>query len=86
MGRPTGTSTASLDKVRAIWKKNVFGKLAVNQAMLPSLRLSADARIVNVGSGAGSLTVNLTPLSHTGKGSAPLKRVQKTPLMTLLCR
>ena len=30
--------------------------------MLPLLRLSSDARIVNVGSGAGSLTYNSNPV------------------------
>jgi NAD(P)-dependent dehydrogenase (short-subunit alcohol dehydrogenase family) len=55
------TSTVSLDKVRAIWETNVFGQLAVYQAMLPLLRLSADARIVNVGSGVGSLTLTADP-------------------------
>jgi NAD(P)-dependent dehydrogenase (short-subunit alcohol dehydrogenase family) len=51
-------SKVPLDEVRAIWETNVFGPLAVYQAMLPLLRLSTDARIVNVGSGAGSLTLN----------------------------
>ena len=48
-------STVSLDEVRRIWETNVFGVLAVYQAMLPLLRQSAAARIVNVSSGAGSL-------------------------------
>lgn len=56
-----GTSVVSVDKVKKIWDTNVFGGLAVYQAMLPLLRLSSDARIVNVGSGAGSLTVNAGP-------------------------
>lgn len=54
-------SRVPLDEVRAIWNTNVFGPLAVYQAMLPLLRLSSDARIVNVGSGAGSLTQNADP-------------------------
>ena len=54
-------STASIDEVRAIWDTNVFGVLAVYQAMLPLLRLSDDARIVNVSSGVGSLTANADP-------------------------
>ena len=54
-------STASLDEVRAVWETNVFGTLAVYQAMLPLLRLSSDARIVNVSSGVGSLTLNADP-------------------------
>jgi NAD(P)-dependent dehydrogenase (short-subunit alcohol dehydrogenase family) len=54
-------STASLDEVRAVWETNVFGVLAVYQAMLPLLRESSDARIVNVSSGVGSLTTNADP-------------------------
>lgn len=52
-GRAT---TASLDEVRTVWETNVFGVIAVTQAMLPLLRQSAAARIVNVSSGLGSLT------------------------------
>jgi NAD(P)-dependent dehydrogenase (short-subunit alcohol dehydrogenase family) len=58
MSRP---SNASLDELRAVWETNVFGTLAVYQAMLPLLRESSDARIVNVSSGVGSLTVNADP-------------------------
>jgi NAD(P)-dependent dehydrogenase (short-subunit alcohol dehydrogenase family) len=54
-------SNASLDEVRAIWETNVFGVLAVYQAMLPLLRASPAASIVNVSSGAGSLTTNSDP-------------------------
>jgi NAD(P)-dependent dehydrogenase (short-subunit alcohol dehydrogenase family) len=58
LGRP---SVASLDEVRAIWETNVFGVLAVYQAMLPLLREAPTARIVNVSSGVGSLTTNAAP-------------------------
>lgn len=54
-------SNAPIDEVRAIWDTNVFGVLAVYQAMLPLLRLSADARIVNVSSSVGSLAANADP-------------------------
>ena len=54
-------SNASLDEMRTVWETNVFGTLAVYQAMLPLLRQSSDARIVNVSSGVGSLTVNADP-------------------------
>jgi NAD(P)-dependent dehydrogenase (short-subunit alcohol dehydrogenase family) len=57
----TRASTASLEEVHAVWETNVFGVLAVYQAMLPLLRLSQDARIVNVSSGVGSLTTNADP-------------------------
>jgi len=49
-------STASLDEVRTVWETNVFGVIGVTQAMLPLLRKSAAARIVNVSSGMGSLS------------------------------
>jgi NAD(P)-dependent dehydrogenase (short-subunit alcohol dehydrogenase family) len=39
----------------------VFGVVAVTQAMLPLLREAPAARIVNVSSGAGSLTLNADP-------------------------
>jgi NAD(P)-dependent dehydrogenase (short-subunit alcohol dehydrogenase family) len=51
-------SNVSLDEMRAVWETNVFGALAVCQAMLPLLRKSSDARIVNVSSGVGSLATN----------------------------
>ncbi len=54
-------SNASLDEVRTVWETNVFGTLAVYQAMLPLLPASSDARIVNVSSGVGSLTTNADP-------------------------
>ena len=57
----TLASNVSLDEVRAVWETNVFGVLAVYQAMLPLLRQSSDARIVNVSSGVGSLTTNADP-------------------------
>jgi NAD(P)-dependent dehydrogenase (short-subunit alcohol dehydrogenase family) len=54
-------SVVSLDEVRAIWETNVFGVLAVYQAMLPLLREAPHGRIVNVSSGVGSLTANSDP-------------------------
>ena len=42
------SSNVSLDEVRAIWETNVFGALAVYQAMLPLLRKAPEAGIVNV--------------------------------------
>jgi len=54
-------SNISMDEVRSIWETNVFGVLAVYQAMLPLLSKSQDARIVNVSSGIGSLTLNTDP-------------------------
>ena len=54
-------SVASLDEVRAVFETNVFGVLAVTQAVLPLLREAPAGRIVNVSSGVGSLTLNSDP-------------------------
>jgi len=52
---------ADLDAVRRVLETNFVGTLAVTQAMLPLLRKSAAARVVNVSSGLGSLTWNADP-------------------------
>jgi NAD(P)-dependent dehydrogenase (short-subunit alcohol dehydrogenase family) len=50
-----------LDVVRQMFEINVFGPIALTQALLPLLRQAPAARIVNVGSGGSSLTVNADP-------------------------
>jgi NAD(P)-dependent dehydrogenase (short-subunit alcohol dehydrogenase family) len=52
---------ADLEAVRRTFDTNVLGTLAVTQAMLPLLRKSKAARIVNVSSGLGSLALNGDP-------------------------
>ena len=47
--------------VRRIFETNFFGTLAVTQALLPLLRAAPAARIVNLSSGLGSLTLNADP-------------------------
>src|SRR6201987_3316587 len=59
--KSTRPSPVSLDEMRAVFETNVFGVVAVTQAMLPLLRESPAARIVNVSSGVGSLTRNSDP-------------------------
>ena len=78
-------SNVPLDEVHAIWETNVFGVLAVYQAMLPLLRLSTDARIVNVSSGVGSLTANADPAYPYHKNFGPGYAASKAGLnaMTL---
>jgi len=49
-------STTPLDAVRAVFETNVFGVIAVTQAMLPLLRAAPAGRIVNVSTRLGSLT------------------------------
>ena len=73
-------SNASLDEVRAVWETNVFGALAVYQAMLPLLRKSSNARIVNVSSGVGSLTTNADPNSRYHALFGPVYPASKAAL------
>ncbi|AKJ29206.1 SDR family oxidoreductase [Caldimonas brevitalea] len=56
-------SKASLDAVRRVLDTNFIGTLAVTQSMLPLLRMAPSARIVNVSSSLGSLTLNGDPTS-----------------------
>jgi len=73
-------SVASLDEVRSVFETNVFGVIAVTQAMLPLLREAPSARIVNVGSGAGSLTLNADPAFEYRKGYGVVYAASKTAL------
>jgi NAD(P)-dependent dehydrogenase (short-subunit alcohol dehydrogenase family) len=54
-------STVDLQMVRAVFETNVFGVIAVTNAMLPLLRRSPAPRIVNVSSHAASLTLISDP-------------------------
>jgi NAD(P)-dependent dehydrogenase (short-subunit alcohol dehydrogenase family) len=65
-GRP---SIASIAEVRAVFETNVFGVIAVTQAMLPLLREAPAGRIVNVSSVVGSLTKQTDP-------SNPIRSIQ----------
>jgi NAD(P)-dependent dehydrogenase (short-subunit alcohol dehydrogenase family) len=75
-----------LDAVRAVFETNLFGVIAVTEAMLPLLRKSAAARIVNVSSGTGSLTWMTDPahyFSTSIKDGAAAYPVSKTALNML---
>ena len=77
----SGTSiTASLEEVRTVWETNVFGVLAVTQAFLPLLREAPSARIVNVSSGLGSLTLNADPSFPYRGGFGVIYGASKTAL------
>ncbi len=67
--KTTRPSNVSLDELRAVWETNVFGVLAVTQAMLPLLREAPAGRIVNVSSGVGSLTANAEASGSHGPAS-----------------
>jgi NAD(P)-dependent dehydrogenase (short-subunit alcohol dehydrogenase family) len=59
-GKPSETTVATL---RAVIETNVFGVVAVTNAMLPLLRQSGAARIVNVSSEVGSIGSMTDPAS-----------------------
>jgi NAD(P)-dependent dehydrogenase (short-subunit alcohol dehydrogenase family) len=79
----TRPSNVSLDEMHAVWDTNVFGVLAVYQAMLPLLRQTPDARIVNVSSGVGSLTTNSDPNFPWRSIFGPVYPASKTALNAL---
>jgi NAD(P)-dependent dehydrogenase (short-subunit alcohol dehydrogenase family) len=79
----TRPSNVSLDEMRAVWETNVFGVLAVYQAMLPLLRETPNARIVNVSSGVGSLTTNSDPAFAYRSIFGPVYPASKTALNAL---
>jgi NAD(P)-dependent dehydrogenase (short-subunit alcohol dehydrogenase family) len=64
-----------LDQAHAVLETNLFGAWRLTQAMLPFLRRSDDARIVNVSSGAGQLS--------DMNGGYPSYRISKSGLNAL---
>ena len=75
-------STVDLDMVRAVFETNVFGVIAVTNAMLPLLRRSPAPRIVNVSSHAASLTFFSDP---DGPFATLLPSAAYSPSKTALC-
>jgi NAD(P)-dependent dehydrogenase (short-subunit alcohol dehydrogenase family) len=76
-GAPSETSVAEM---REIYETNVFGVVAVTNAMLPLLRRAAAARIVNVSSELGSITSVTDPGSPTSAWPALAYPSSKTAL------
>lgn len=73
-------SKVSLDEVRAIWETNVFGVLAVYQALVPLLLAAPAGRIVNVSSGVGSLAAAMDPGNGYRRLFAPGYAASKTAM------
>lgn len=57
----TPPSLTDIDVVRHVYETNVFGVASVTIAMIPLLKRAVRARIVNVSSSLGSLTMGLDP-------------------------
>jgi NAD(P)-dependent dehydrogenase (short-subunit alcohol dehydrogenase family) len=54
-------SQTDIGAMRQVYETNVFGTVSVTIAMIPLLRLADQARIVNVSSSLGSITMALDP-------------------------
>lgn len=61
MLKASAPSLEILAEVRAVFETNVFGVIAVTQALLPLLREAPAGRIVNVSSEVGSLAMQSNP-------------------------
>ncbi len=60
-GWEQSAQTAGLDVIKEVFNTNFFGAINVAQTFLPTLKKSAEPRIVNVTSGLGSLTLHSDP-------------------------
>jgi len=60
-GMEQSAQTVDLGTIREVYDTNFFGAINVTQTFLPSLKKSAEPRIVNVTSGLGSLTLHSDP-------------------------
>ncbi len=65
--RRTRPSETSMEDMRAVYDINVFGVVAVTNAMLPLLRRAEAARIVNVSSEVGSISAQSSTTSPIGQ-------------------
>jgi NAD(P)-dependent dehydrogenase (short-subunit alcohol dehydrogenase family) len=83
-GRPA--TEADVDSFRRTYETNVFGVVAVTNALLGALRRSAHPRIVNVSSGTGSLGWSSGPnpqFAYETGGTGAAYRSSKTALNAL---
>jgi NAD(P)-dependent dehydrogenase (short-subunit alcohol dehydrogenase family) len=71
---------ASADMFRNTFETNVFGAVAVTEALLPLLRNSAAGRIVNVSSAMGSLADQCDPTSPYYAMAVPAYQCSKAAL------
>jgi NAD(P)-dependent dehydrogenase (short-subunit alcohol dehydrogenase family) len=73
-------SQQTLDVWRRTYETNVFGVVAVTRAFLPLLHKAPSARIVNVSSILGSLTLHSDPASRVYGSCTPAYDSSKTAL------
>jgi NAD(P)-dependent dehydrogenase (short-subunit alcohol dehydrogenase family) len=63
---PGPPSETDVSAMRTVYETNVFGVVAVTNALLPLLRRAPAGRIVNVSSGLASISANAAPDSTSG--------------------
>lgn len=73
-------STCSMETVRHLFESNYFGAVQTTQIMLPLLKKSAAAAIINVSSEVGSLTMNMAAERSPNWGKFPAYGATKTAL------
>jgi NAD(P)-dependent dehydrogenase (short-subunit alcohol dehydrogenase family) len=73
-------SEVTPDQLRQVYDTNVFGVVAVTNAMLPLLRRSPAGRIVNMSSGLGSLAQSSDPGSEFGSYNLITYQSSKTAM------
>jgi len=79
----TAVPNISADQMRSTFEVNVFGVVTVTAACIPLLRRSANGRIVNMSSRAGSLTALSAPDSRQRKMGALTYSSSKAALNAL---
>ena len=72
-------SLVSIEDMRGVFETNVFGVVAVTQAMLPLLRKAPAGRIVNISSAGGSMTLKDNP-SEFSRSYVGVYQTSKTAL------
>jgi NAD(P)-dependent dehydrogenase (short-subunit alcohol dehydrogenase family) len=77
-------SQTSLDDMRAVYEINVFGVVAVTNAMLPLLRRAPAARIVNVSSEVGSITAQSDPVHPLAQMPASVQYPSSKAALTMI--
>ncbi|HEU4537598.1 MAG TPA: SDR family oxidoreductase [Polyangiaceae bacterium] len=81
--QPTQPSAVDADTLRRTFETNVFGPLALTQALLPLLREAPQGRIVNVSSLAGSIHEIGRVDSHLASIVSPAYQASKATLNAL---
>ena len=63
LDRTRPPSEARMEDIKATFEVNLYGPIRVTQAFLPLIKAGKDGRIVNMGSGVGSLALIVDPTS-----------------------